>query len=61
MGTRIEIANDLVHGCPDDSYADHAAIADALVRGDDASAILEMAELSRWPETYVWLKSELAA
>ena len=61
MQTKSQIANEMMRGCPADSRADHEAVAAALVRGDDAAAILKMAELDRWPETYVWLKSELAA
>jgi len=58
MSTRNEIANELMRDCPDEYRSDHAEIAAAIIRGDDASKILAVAD--DYPETYVWLKSELA-
>lgn len=57
---RNQIANELLRGVPDESREDHEAIAEALRRGDSASDILGMREANDWPETYVWLRTELA-
>lgn len=58
---RNQIAAELLRGCPDESRADHEVIAQALRRGDSVSDILAMREVNDWPETYVWLRSELNA
>ena len=65
---RIRIATELMSGCPSDEewgederqpWADHQAIADAIVRGDSADEILSMDEMDRWPDTYSWVRLEL--
>jgi hypothetical protein len=56
---RNALAKELLLGVPDESRADHEAIAAALVRGDSAEEILGMPEVDYWPETYSWLKTEL--
>lgn len=53
------IAIELMKECPEESRADHQAIASAIERGDSRTTILNMDEVQRWPETYVWLKNEL--
>lgn len=48
-------------GCPDDLESDHQVIADAL--NDESvsiAQILDMAETNAYPDTYVWLKTELS-
>jgi len=59
--SRSQMAAELMSGCPDESRPDHEAIVAALLRGDSAAEILAMPEADRWPETYAWLKSELAS
>jgi len=54
---RSEIAQDLLDGCPAEELSDHEAIAAAIMDGEPMDRILEMAEVDRWPETYVYLKS----
>ncbi len=61
MSNRNEIAAELLRNCPAECASDYAAIADALRRDEDAQKILAMQEVNDWPETYAWLKSELAA
>ena len=56
---RKRIATELLEGCPDESRVDHETIAHAILRGDSPDDILDMPEVDRWPETYVWLKTEL--
>ncbi len=58
---QIELATELMSGCPAESRDDHQAIADAITRGDNADAIMRMPELDRWPETYAWLHGHLIA
>lgn len=57
---REQLADELLNDCPDEAQADHEAIAQALTRGDSYETILAMSELENWPETYSWLKAELA-
>lgn len=57
---REKLAAELLKGDLGESQADHEAIARALTRGHSTEAILAMSELERWPETYSWLKTELA-
>lgn len=53
------IAIELLKDCPPESLTDHTTIANAIERGDSRDVILDMPECDRWPETYVWLKSQL--
>jgi len=50
-------AQGLLHGCPAEALPDHEIIAAAIMDGKSMEQILEMAEVDRWPETYVYLKS----
>lgn len=63
------IAAELMTGCQKDEewgederqpWTDHQAIADAIIEGRPVDEILEMVEMDRWTETYVWVKNELA-
>lgn len=66
--TREQIARELMVGCQSDEewgedertpWTDHQAIADAILRGDNIDDILNMPEMEKWPETYVWVKNQL--
>ena len=48
----------MLKGCPSDSLADHEAAAAALRTGDTKTALEILVDA--WPETYVWLKNEIA-
>lgn len=56
---RDEIADELMRGCPDESFDDHEAIAEAIRNGVELEDLLKMPELDRWPDTYSWVLSEL--
>jgi hypothetical protein len=57
--TREQIAQELMRDCPTEAMADHNALARAIREGIDKGSILSMLECDRWPETHVWLKTEL--
>ena len=59
--TRNEIATELLDGCPQESLADHTVLAERLRWSEHPDTILASPEANRWPETYTWLKNELAA
>lgn len=56
---RAEIAAELLRHCPPDALPDHRYVADAINSGHPIVHILQMPELDAWPETYLWLKSNL--
>jgi hypothetical protein len=56
---RKQIAEDLMRDCPDELEPDHQEIADAILRGDTWAEILDMEETNAWPDTYVWLKTQI--
>lgn len=56
---RDAVADQLLENCPDEARVDHINLATAIKVGVAKSEILAMPEAARWPETYVWLKSEL--
>jgi len=55
---REQLANELLHGCPDAALIDHERIADAIMSGNSLDDILQLPELQRWPETYAWLSRQ---
>ena len=57
--TRNEIAIELMRDCPEESRADHSAIALAILTKEPWDDVLAMAE--EWPETYRWLKDNRPA
>ena len=57
--TRNRIATELLHNCPQESRADHEAIARAIRAGATLEKIVDMPEVDRWPETYTWLKAKM--
>ena len=57
--TRAEIAAELLRDCPPEALPDHRYVADAINSGHPIVHILQMPELDAWPETYLWLKSNL--
>ena len=57
---RQEIADEMMWSCPAESREDHEIIAWQIRTGQPVEAILELPELDLWPETYAWLKGELA-
>ena len=56
---RIELATELMRGCPDENWTDHNRIAVAIKTGKTKTEILNMPEMGLYPETYVWLKNNL--
>ena len=54
------ITQDLMNDCPEECAIDYNRIACAIMDGTPKSDILSMDETNNWPETYVWLKSELS-
>lgn len=56
---RLEIAQEILRDCSAESLNDHKVIAEAIKRGDSIDKILNMAEIDRNPETYVWVKNIL--
>jgi disulfide oxidoreductase YuzD len=57
--TRKQIAAETVMGCSAGSLSAHQKIADAILAGKSTDEILALCD--DWPETYAWLKMELAA
>jgi len=56
---RNAIADELMFGCPDESFNDHQKIADAIRSGMSFDEICEKTNIDEWTETYVWVKTEL--
>lgn len=54
-----ELAAEMMNGCPEENRAEHEIIAAALRAGDVDGALMGAGE--SLPETYTWLKSEIAA
>lgn len=59
--TRESIATELLAGCPEESRADHKAVAEAIRRGATWDELSAMPELDRWPESYIWVRGEIAS
>ena len=58
MKTRIQIADELINGCPDEMREDHEHIA-SLIRSGASKAEIESDKiLNEWPDTYFWLMNE---
>lgn len=57
--TRESIATELLAGCPDESRADHEAVASAIRNGGTWDELSAMPELNRWPESYTWVRVEM--
>ena len=53
------IADELMDCCPDESFNDHNAIAEAIRKGKTRESILNMKETNAYPDTYSWLETEL--
>lgn len=54
-----KIADELMGGCPDESFDDHKKIADAIRAGKSFDEICGSTEIEQWPDTYIWVKTEL--
>jgi len=58
---RKKIATEITRGCPSESRRDHREIAAAIRAGKSFDEICRTTKIDDWPETYTWLKSEMAA
>ena len=56
---RDKMASELMRGCPDESRADHEAIAVMIRAGESRTKILTSPEADLWPDTYIWLRDML--
>lgn len=56
---RIDIVQELLSGCTEECASDYRKIACKILSGYSVRSILNMPELNRWPETYVWIKNAL--
>ncbi len=54
-----KIADELMNGCPDELFDDHQEIASAIRAGKSFDEICASTNIDQWPETYVWVKTEL--
>lgn len=57
---RKQIAQELMAGCPVESKRDNKQIAAAIIAGKSFDEIDATTKINDWPETYVWLKNEMA-
>ena len=59
MKTRNEIADELLRGVPDHTEADHKTIAEMIRSGSSFEQICNKTNIDDYPETYVWVESEI--
>jgi len=57
---RADLSDQLLINCPEDALADHEALSKLILDGADLAMVLNSQMAGRWPETYAWLKTEMA-